>query len=107
MPIETVRHGGPVRSPMLRRFLAPLVLLALASGPVAGANAADLAKGISFSGPQPLRVDGHPNDYRSWGNADYVKSSGTDWVKLWVSWADLQQDAPVSTLSGSWSQLNT
>src|SRR3954453_10120069 len=106
MPIEIGEARRPVRSPMLRRFLAPLVVLALASGPAAGANAADLAKGISFSGPQPLRVDGHPNDYRSWGNADYVKSSGTGWVKLWVSWADLQ-DAPASTLAGSWSQLNT
>jgi len=51
---------------------AVLGLLVLA----AAAQAADpLPKAISMSGPQPLREDSHPNDYRYWGNRQYFKDS--------------------------------
>jgi hypothetical protein len=53
-------------------------------------------------------MDGHPDDYRLWGNRDYFRSSGTKWVKLWVSWTDLQQElgtAPKS-IADSWRHLN-
>ena len=79
---------------MPRRSLSALcgVLLAtvLAAG-AATATAADLQKAISFSGPQSLRSDDNPNDYRLWGNREYVAQSRTRWVKLWMSWYDVQQ----------------
>src|SRR5436190_7606631 len=80
-------------------FIAP----GLAAEPAAGA---DLQKAISFNGPQSLRSDNSPNDYRLWGNRDYVTRSGTRWVKLWVSWYDLQQDQPPATQAASWAQLD-
>jgi hypothetical protein len=54
-------------------------------------------------------VEGHPDDYRLFGNREYVRDvSGTKWVKLWVSWADLQKELPnaPSTIEDSWRQLN-
>ena len=81
---------------------AVLGLLVLA----AAAQAADpLPKAISMSGPQPLREDNHPNDYRSWGNRQYFKDSHTAWVKLWVSWYDLQQAYAATSRDGSWNNL--
>ena len=69
-----------------------------------------LRKGISLSGPGALTVDDHPDDYRLWGNREYIRDfSNTKWVKLWVSWYDLQQGlefAPASR-NDSWRQLNT
>jgi hypothetical protein len=87
------------------RFVALVVLLSLAV--FAGvAHAADpLPKGISMSGPQPLREDNHPNDYRYWGNRQYFKDSHTGWVKLWVSWYDLQQAYPQSNRDAAWNNL--
>jgi hypothetical protein len=80
-----------------------IVAFALLAG---GAQAADpLAKSISMSGPQPLREDNQPNDYRSWGNRQYFKDSHTGWVKLWVSWYDLQQAYPQSSRDNSWNNL--
>jgi hypothetical protein len=78
-----------------------------AFGLLAGtAQAADpLAKSISMSGPQPLREDNHPNDYRSWGNRQYFRDSRTGWVKLWVSWYDLQQGYAATSRNGSWNNL--
>jgi hypothetical protein len=70
------------------------------------AHAADpLPKAISMSGPQPLRQDNHPNDYRYWGNRQYLQDSHTSWVKLWVSWYDLQQAYPQTSRDGSWKNL--
>ena len=34
-----------------------------------------LRKCISFGGPGPLRAEGHPDDYRLWGNREYVRES--------------------------------
>src|SRR4051794_10886780 len=82
---------------------AALVAVGLLAGPAAGA---DLQKAISFSGPQSLRSDDNPNDYRLWGNRDYVTRSRTRWIKLWVSWYDLQQDQPPASQAASWAQLD-
>ena len=68
-----------------------------------------LRKCISLGGPGPLRQDGHPDDYRLWGNREYIRdASGTRWVKLWVSWYDLQQELglPPVSRAGSWRHLN-
>src|SRR3954469_13904261 len=88
-----------------RSLLAALLgLLALA----AAAQAADpLPKAISMSGPQPLREDNHPNDYRYWGNRQYFKDSHTAWVKLWVSWYDLQQAYAATSRDSSWNNLTS
>ncbi|HEX4718259.1 MAG TPA: hypothetical protein VH300_07000 [Thermoleophilaceae bacterium] len=58
-----------------------------------------------MSGPQPLREDNHPNDYRYWGNREYFKNSATTWVKLWVSWYDLQQAYAQTSRDNSWNNL--
>jgi hypothetical protein len=74
----------------------------------ASALAADpLPKAISMSGPQPLREDNHPNDYRVWPNRQYISDSGTSWVKLWVSWYDLQQSYQPTSQADSWRDLDT
>jgi len=68
-----------------------------------------LRKCISLGGPGPLRQDAHPDDYRLWGNREYIRdASGTRWVKLWVSWYDLQQELglPPVSRAGSWRHLN-
>jgi hypothetical protein len=86
-----------------RAFAASLLVIALFC---CAAQAADpLPKGISMSGPQPLREDNHPNDYRAWGNRQYFKDSHTGWVKLWVSWYDLQQAYPQTSRDGMWNNL--
>ena len=64
-----------------------------------------IAKSISMSGPQALREDNHPNDYRWWGNRRYFKDSHTGWVKFWVSWYDLQQGHPATSRAESWADL--
>lgn len=89
---------------MLAAGLAALALVAPATD---GLAADPLPKAISMSGPQPLRVDDHPNDYRSWGNRRYFSDSRTGWVKLWVSWYDLQQGHQPASLADSWSDLDT
>jgi hypothetical protein len=70
---------------------------------------AGLRKCISLGGPGSLREDGHPDDYRLWGNREYIRdTSGTRWVKLWVSWYDLQQEIgfPPASRADSWRHLN-
>jgi hypothetical protein len=73
-------------------------------------GAARLRKCMSLGGPGSLRVDGHPDDYLAWGNREFIRDeSGTAWVKLWVSWYDLQQElgkAPAGRVQ-SWNHLNT
>jgi hypothetical protein len=68
-----------------------------------------LRKCISLGGPGSLRQDGHPDDYRLWGNREFIRdASETRWIKLWVSWHDLQQElgfAP-ATRADSWRHLN-
>jgi hypothetical protein len=68
-----------------------------------------LRKCISLGGPGSLRIEGHPDDYLLWGNRHYIRDlSGTTWVKLWVSWFDLQQELGVrpADRSASWRHLN-
>ncbi len=68
-----------------------------------------LRKCISLGGPGSLRFDDHPDDYRLWGNREYIRdASGTKWVKLWVSWYDLQQELgfPPAGRGDSWRHLN-
>jgi hypothetical protein len=71
--------------------------------------AGTLRKCISLGGPGPLREEGHPDDYRLWGNREYIRdTSATSWVKLWVSWFDLQQElgqAPPGR-AASWRHLD-
>ncbi|HEX4717315.1 MAG TPA: hypothetical protein VH300_02205 [Thermoleophilaceae bacterium] len=92
---------------MRTRVLIAACAAFIGAGSSAGSAAgADLQKAISFSGPQSLRSDNEPNDYRLWGNRDYVARSGTRWIKLWVSWYDLQQDHQPSSQAASWAQLD-
>jgi hypothetical protein len=87
-----------------RAVLLAILALAVFAG---AAHAADpLPKAISMSGPQPLREDNHPNDYRAWGNRQYFKDSHTGWVKLWVSWYDLQQAYAATSRDDSWNNLS-
>jgi hypothetical protein len=76
-----------------------------ADAPAAG----PLRKCVSLGGPGSLRQEGHPDDYMLWGNREYIRdSSRTTWVKLWVSWDDLQRELGVAPASrqASWRQLN-
>ena len=91
--------------PRLARFAVPGIA-ALAFLAAGAAQAADpLPKAISMSGPQPLREDNHPNDYRYWGNRQYFRDSHTGWVKLWVSWYDLQQGYTPVSRDDAWNNL--
>src|SRR3954454_15539043 len=98
-------------SDMPRRWSTIVVLavsLAAWLGSAAAASAADpLTKSISMSGPQPLREDNHPNDYRAWGNRQYFKDSHTRWVELWASWYDLRRASRATSRDSSWSYLDT
>ena len=71
--------------------------------------AGNLRKCISMGGPGPMRVDDSPDDYLLWGNREFIKDSHTSWVKLWISWYDLQQElgaAPAGRVQ-SWDHLNS
>jgi hypothetical protein len=59
-----------------------------------------------MSGPAVLRYDGHPHDYGSWGNREFIRDSGTSWVKLWVSWHALQQNYEPRSREDAWFDLN-
>src|SRR4051794_23151332 len=63
-------------------------------------------KGLSLGSAAVLRIDEHPHDYRLHGNRELVVGSGTSWVKLWVSWYDLQPGAAPSSRTASWDELN-
>jgi hypothetical protein len=68
-----------------------------------------IRKCLSMGGPGPMRVDDSADDYRLWGNREYIRDSHTTWVKLWISWNDLQKElaaAPASR-AGSWDHLNS
>jgi hypothetical protein len=84
-------------------------LSSLGRVPAAAEPASGLRKCISLGGPGSLRQDGHPDDYRLWGNREYIRDvSGTRWIKLWVSWYDLQQELgfPPPGRGYSWRHLN-
>jgi hypothetical protein len=101
-----------------RKFLerGGALTLAAASSAVAlerllepAAAAGPLSKCISLGGPGSLRQDGHPDDYRVHGNREFIRDySDTTWVKLWVSWYDLQQELGASPAgrTASWKHLN-
>ncbi len=71
--------------------------------------AGPLRKCLSMGGPGTIRQDGHPDDYLSWGNREYLIDSGTAWVKLWVSWQELQEELGVAPANraASWNHLNS
>jgi hypothetical protein len=91
---------------LARSAILCVLALALVLFAAAASQAADpLAKSISMSGPQSLREDNHPNDYRYWSNRQYFKDSHTGWVKLWVSWYDLQQSYAATNRDAAWNNL--
>jgi hypothetical protein len=109
---DLLRRGGTLALATGAISLVPLSKLPLASDDELGNGTLALApmrKCISLGGPGPLREDNHPDDYRLWGNREFFKRSGTKWVKLWISWADLQQEleSPPESMVRSWSHLNT
>lgn len=66
------------------------------------------AKCISLAGHGSLiAADGDPNDYRLYGNREYIRDrSRTGWVKLWVPWDFFQQELRPASRTESWTQLN-
>ena len=90
-------------------WAAPFALDLQLTGDGLHPGRAPLRKCISLGGFAPLTVaDGHPNDYRLHGNREYIRDrSGTRWVKLWVSWAHLQEELAPASRAESWAQLNT
>lgn len=49
---------------------------------------------------------GHPNDYRLYGNRDYVATTAhCKWVKLWVDWSVVQPNPGPSDLTQLWTVL--
>lgn len=61
-----------------------------------------------MGGAGVLRQDDHPQDYRLWGNREYLRDdSETHWVKLWVSWYELQEGFKPRSQTDSWKQLNS
>jgi hypothetical protein len=96
--------GAATLAPLHRLPLVPSATLSeseLEFGP--------MEKCISLGGPGPLRSDDDPDDYRLWGNRRLVLESDTTWVKLWISWQDLQGELgrPPASLDRSWEHLNT
>jgi hypothetical protein len=101
-----------------RRFLHQASALALAAGTTGMAwdrlaapamASGSLAKCISMGGPGTLRQEGHPDDYRLWGNREFIRDlSQTTWVKLWVSWYELQNELGVApgSRAASWNHLD-
>src|SRR5688500_10302860 len=108
---DFLRRGGLLALATGAATLAPLHRLPLVTGD--GLRESDLLmdpmrKCISLGGPGPLRKDDDPDDYRLWGNRELIRESGTSWVKLWVSWQDLQGglDTAPARLARSWDHLN-
>jgi hypothetical protein len=66
-----------------------------------------LRKCISLAGAITT-LDPSPNDYRLFGNREYVRDlSGTRWVKLYVSWFHLQEELQPASRAESWGHLET
>ena len=86
-------------------MLAPLHRLPLVPSDAALreriSRSSPMRKCISLGGPGPLRKDDDPDDYRLWGNRELILASDTTWVKLWVSWQDLQGELETPPASRS------
>ena len=107
--VEPISRRSFLRRAGALAWGAPFALdLPLAGLPL-GPGHEPLRKCISLGGYAPLTVpDGHPNDYRLHGNREYIRDlSGTRWVKLWLSWAHLQQELAPASRAESWQQLNS
>jgi hypothetical protein len=68
-----------------------------------------IRKCVSLGGESVLESDSDPHDYRLYGNREFIIDSNTRWVKLWISWAQMQQHytaAPTSAMD-SWNRLST
>ena len=108
---DLLRRGGALALTTGAATLAPLGRLPLVPpGRLSkgGIAAGPMLKCISLGGPGPLRSDSDPDDYRLWGNREFIRESQTSWVKLWVSWLDLQGElaAAPATKARSWDQLD-
>ena len=105
---EAISRRSFLRRAGALTFAAPFGLDLPLSGRPLDPGHEPLRKCISLGGYAPLTVpDGHPNDYRLHGNREYIRDqSGTRWVKLWVSWAHLQQELAPASRAESWAQLN-
>lgn len=105
----------PGAPPLTRRQALARGGAALAGASVLGSGAGvgwaqeargGLRKGLSMFGPSTLRGDAHPNDLPSWGNRQLLRRTGTTWVKLWISWADLQEGYRPESREDAWFDLN-
>ena len=63
-----------------------------------------MEKGLSMAGAASLEIERRLHDYRYRHNRDLFHSSRTGWVKLWVSWRDVQPAQPRDRAE-SWTQL--
>lgn len=59
-----------------------------------------------MGGTGSMRFVAHSSNYTNYGNSAYVQNSGCKWVKLWISWWDLQQNYQPPDQPSSWNQLN-
>lgn len=64
-----------------------------------------LAKALSLP---PPRGGGHENDYRLWGNREFLRDeSRTTWIKIGLPWNDFQELSQPTSRAASWADLNT
>jgi hypothetical protein len=68
--------------------------------------AGGLVKCLSLGSAAALRIERHPHDYCYHGNPEFVRAMGASWVKLWVSWYDLQAAYRPASREESWWHLN-
>jgi hypothetical protein len=73
-----------------------------------------LRKCISMGGAAWITEDFYINDYRFWGNREYIRDGyppgpdgtrQTHWIKLWLDWWQLQPNS-LATRAQSWNQLS-
>ncbi len=94
-----LQHGGTLAAGSLAARALPAWAQPVPPTPA-------LRKCLSLAGHHYMLVpDGDVNDYRLWGNREYIRSSGTSWVKLWVPWGVLQEGFRPRSRAESWAQL--
>ena len=64
-----------------------------------------MEKGLSMAGAASLGIERRLHDYRYRHNRDLFAASRTSWVKLWISWRDVQPLEPRNR-EESWAQLS-